>query len=141
MTKTGIRKIKIAKKNEVADSFFDKTEKPDIIPAIFHELDFVQDSAVLTDEETEDDNGFFHDITLSFVIRADFNHWRKIMDSYTNTPVIILIIAVNGDTYTIGTRNAPAFVTTRMNYDKIAACGLSVSCSYKNTQGLFEVEI
>jgi len=141
MAKIGIRKIKIAKKGEVSDSFFDTSGLAALPFNKFNEIEFVQSSASLTDEIIDDENGTYHVINLDFSTRKELNHWKALISSFIEIPVIILVISVDGNNYVIGSNKAPAYITTHNKYQKIDSRELHISCIYKNKSGLQSVSI
>lgn len=141
MAKIGIKKIMIAHHEDIPDVFFDKSGLHPIPNVDFRNINFVQDTAALTDEEVEDDNGFYHNINITFSIRVDFDYWRLALKKYKSRPLVILVKTVDGNSYCIGSHKKPAYATTNTNYNKTTTREIVVSCSYKNINGLCEQEI
>lgn len=141
MAKIGIREIKIVHHENVPAVFFDKSGLHPIPYVDFLNIRFVQDTAVLTDEEVEDDNGVYHNINLTFSIRADFDFERWNLKKYKSRPLVILVETVDGKNYCIGSHKMPAYITTNTNYNKIDTREIVVTCSYKNINGLIDMEI
>ena len=139
MAKIGIKKIMIAKRGNVSESFFDTSG---LMPKPFHqfnEIEFVQNSASLTDEIIDDENGTYHVINLEFSTRKSLNHWKTYIDSFIEIPVIILVISVDGNNYVIGSNKAPAYITVNNKYQRIDSRELHTTCIYKNKNGLLSV--
>ena len=111
MAKIGIRKIKIAKKGEVSDSFFDSSGLFVQPYQKFTEINFVQNSATLSDETVDDENGTYHIINLDFATRSNLDEWKPLIRSYIEIPVVILVESIDGSNYVIGTNKAPAYIT------------------------------
>ena len=139
MAKIGIRKIEIAKKGDVSDSFFDQSELVNYPYKKFAKVNFVQESAILTDETIDDDNGTYHVINLDFATRASLDEWKPLIKSYIEIPVIILIESIDGNNYVIGSNKAPAYITVNNTYKKIDTRELFTTCTYKSKYGLVEV--
>lgn len=135
MAKIGIKKIKIVEKKHVPDVFFDKSGLLDIPQVDFTDLTFVQDSASLTDELIEDDNGFLHKINLTFSMRNKLSSIK----SFENKPVVIMVCTVDGCKYIIGSKNTPAYITTNKNYNKLSVNEITVNCDYQSLYGLIEM--
>ena len=135
MAKIGIKKLKIVEKKHVPAVFFDKSGLLDIPQVDFTDLTFVQDSASLTDELIEDDNGFFHKINLTFSIRCN----PKQIKPFENKPVVIMVNAVDGCNYIIGGKNTPIYITTNRNYSKLSVNEITISCNYQSLYGLTEM--
>lgn len=140
MAKIGIRKIKIAKKGEVSDSFFDSSGLVVQPYNKFTEINFVQDSAALSDETVDDENGTYHVVSLDFVTRSDFDEWRPLIRTYIEIPVVILVESIDGCNYVIGTNKAPAYITVNNSYKKIDSREIHTTCNYRNKYGLLEVK-
>lgn len=137
MAKIGIRKIKIAKKSEVPDTFFDKTGLLESPQVNFIKINFVQDSASFIDEDTSDENGISHSIKLTFTTRC--RSQMKDLARFLNKPVIIMIDAVDGCRYIIGGKDTPAYLTLISKYDRLSVREWTYSCNYRNLNGLSEV--
>ena len=135
MAKIGIKKIMIAHHEDVPDVFFDKSGLHPIPNVDFRNINFVQDSASLTDELIEDDNGFFHKINLTFSIRCN----PKQIKPFENKPVVIMVNAVDGCNYIIGGKNTPIYITTNRNYSKLSVNEITISCNYQSLDGLTEI--
>lgn len=140
MTKIGIKKIMIAKKGDVSDSFFDCSGLSSHPFNRFNEIEFVQSSASLTDEIIDDENGTYHIINLDFSTRKALNHWKAYINSFIEIPVIILVISVDGNNYVIGSNKAPAYITVNNKYQRIDSRELHTTCTYKNKNGLLAVK-
>ena len=139
MAKIGIRKIRITKKGEVSDSFFDSSGLVAQPYLKFTEINFVQDSATLSDETVDDENGTYHVINLDFATRSELDEWKPLIRSFIEIPVVILVESVDGCNYVIGTNKAPAYITVNNSYKKIDSREVLTSCNYKNKNGLLEV--
>lgn len=140
MAKIGIKKIMIAKRGNVSESFFDTSG---LMPKPFHqfnEIEFVQNSASLTDEIIDDENGTYHIINLDFSTRKDLDHWKNYINSFIEIPVIILVVSVDGNNYVIGSNKAPAYITVNNKYQRIDSRELYTTCTYKNKNGLLTVK-
>ena len=127
MAKIGIKKIKIVEKKHVPDVFFDKSGLLDLPQVDFNDITFVQDSASLTDELTEDDNGFLHKINLTFSMRKKLSFIK----SFENKPVVIMVCTVDGCKYIIGGKNTPAYITTNKNYNKLLQKSVTYLMCYR----------
>lgn len=139
MAKIGIRKIEIAKKGDVSDSFFDQSGLVVFPYKKFTEINFVQESATLSDETIDDDNGTYHIINLDFATRSSLDEWKPIIKSFIEIPVVILIESIDGDNYVIGTNKTPAYITVDNRYKKIDTREVFTRCTYKSKYGLLEV--
>lgn len=135
MAKIGIKKIKIVEKKHVPDVFLDKSGLLEIPQVDFNDITFVQDSASLTDELTEDDNGFLHKINLTFSMRNKLSSIK----SFENKPVVIMVCTVDGYKYIIGGKNTPAYITTKKKYNKLSVNEITVNCDYQSLYGLIEM--
>lgn len=141
MAKIGIRKIKIAKKGEVSDSFFDSSGLFVQPYQKFTEINFVQNSATLSDETVDDENGTYHIINLDFATRSNLDEWKPLIRSYIEIPVVILVESIDGSNYVIGTNKAPAYITVNNSYKRVDSRELHTSCVYKNKNGLLEAKL
>lgn len=141
MAKIGIRKIEIAKKGDVSDSFFDQSGLVKYPYNKFTKINFVQESATLSDETVDDDNGTYHVINLDFATRASLDEWKPLIRSYIEIPVVILVESIDGNNYVIGSNKAPAYITVNNSYKKIDTRELFTTCAYRSKYGLLEVKL
>lgn len=141
MAKIGIKNIRVAKKGRVDDSFFDQLGESKKLNTLsrFTSLDFVQNSAVLNDESKSDEQGTYHVISLDFITRAHLESWQDFLASFAEIPITIIVTAIDGTNYIIGTNRAPAYISIKDSYDKLSVREIVTSCEYKSKNGLMKV--
>ena len=142
MFKIGVKKIGFSKKGRLSNSIFDRTNNVPMVPmgSSVQYIDFVQDSAVLTDETVDDEKGVYHRITLDFTIRRDIDDNRDKIENYIGKPVVISLMAVDGNYYIIGTNDEPAYITHRDSYNRLQDRNVQITCEYVNLDGLQDVD-
>lgn len=138
MAKIGIRKIKIAKKSEVPDTYFDRSGLIDHPEVNFLNIDFVQNSASLSDVIEDDENGTYHNINLTFSVRLKHKVWLNKLQSYINKPVVIMIDAVDGCSYIIGGLDSIVQLKSQNKYSRFDVKELIITCDYQNINGLID---
>lgn len=138
MIKIGVSNIKFAHKGMVADTFFDQTDTylPHEVFKRFSDIEFVQDTAVLTDETVVDDNGLHHIITLDFSVRKDYVQNDDILSRFTAMPVVVLAKAVDGCNYVIGNNQSPAYIKKKSGYKGLSLREHQLSLEYMSLDGL-----
>lgn len=142
MVKIGLKKISFAQKGMVSDSFFDKTGTylPQHIYKNFSEIAFVQDTAILSDETSVNENGSIHTINIDFSIRRDFIQNNDFISMFVGRPIIVMVEAVDGEKYVIGSNHSPAFVSKKSIYNGLTLRELQLSIEYLSIEGLQVVD-
>lgn len=106
MNKVGIKKIGFADVNDVDDHWTAPAQEEDperggITLTYFGSID--QEASNLS-EELEDDT---YNLLLQFTVRTEAD--RALAKRYERRPLVIQAFAVDGNTYTIGTKSYPAW--------------------------------
>lgn len=140
MLKIGVKKIGFSKKGRLSNQVFNRSNVQPLLPAVnsVAYIDFVQESAVLTDESVDDEKGVYHKITLDFTIRGDIDDNLDKIENYVGKPVVITVLAVDGNYYIIGSNKEPAYITKRNSYNGLKDRNAQITCEYINLNGLLE---
>lgn len=143
MIKIGVSNIKFAHKGMVADTFFDQTETylPHEVFKRFSDIEFVQDTAVLTDETVVDDNGLYHRITLDFSVRKDYVQNDDILSRFIDMPVVVLVKTVDGCNYVIGNNQSPAYISKKSGYKALSSREHQISLDHISLDGLQTINL
>lgn len=142
MTKVALKSIGFVEQNEVDDQWVQQ-ELPaqrgasNAIMVGLHSFGSIDQSAATLEENFEDDeNGQHYEAMLDFTVRteADIAMAKK----YAGRPVVVHVQAVDGNKYTIGTKQYPVRMKTQNRYDGMNTRELSVSASYKSLTGVMK---
>ncbi len=136
MNKVGILKIGFKEQNEINDLWVQQEQQAErSIPEIyldgshwFKSID--QDNSTLTEELTIDESGKYYKVQLPFVVRqvADIELAKK----YQGRPVVVIVVAVDGSRYSIGTKSYPAYLTPSNRYDGINTREMAMEVNYRS---------
>lgn len=136
MTKVALKSIGFVEQNEIDDQWVQQ-ELPaqrgvgNTIMAGLHSFGNIDQSAATLEENFEDDeNGQHYEAMLDFTVRteADISMAKK----YAGRPVVVHVQAVDGNKYTIGTKQYPVRMKTQNRYDGMNTREIGVSASYKS---------
>lgn len=140
MTKVALKSIGFVEQNEIDDQWIQQ-ELPaqrgasNTIMAGLHSFGSIDQSAATLEESLEDDeNGQHYEAMLDFTVRteADISMAKK----YASRPVVVHVQAVDGNRYTIGTKQYPVRMKTQNRYDGMNTREIGVSVSYKSLTGI-----
>lgn len=136
MNKVGILKIGFKEQNEINDLWVQQEQQVErSIPEIyldgshwFKSID--QDNSTLTEELIIDESGKYYEVQLPFVVRqvADIELAKK----YQGRPVVVIVVAVDGSRYSIGTKTYPAYLTPSNRYDGINTREMAMEVNYRS---------
>lgn len=141
MSKVGIKKIGFKEQNEVNDAWVVQQEQtaersiPDIYIDGSHWFKSIdQDGTTLTEELVVDESGRHFEVQLLFVVRKDED--LALAKKYAGRPVVVYVVAVDGNRYTIGTKSYPAYLITTDNYDARNTREVALEVNYKGRTSL-----
>lgn len=142
MTKVALKSIGFVEQNEVDDQWVQQ-ELPaqrgasNAIMVGLHSFGSIDQSTATLEENFEDDeNGQHYEAMLDFTVRteADISMAKK----YAGRPVVVHVQAVDGNKYTIGTKQYPVRMKTQNRYDGMNTREIGVSASYKSLTGVMK---
>ncbi len=140
MSKVGIKRIGFKEQNEVNDQWVQQEQHQErSIPEVymdgshwFHSID--QDNTSLTEELVVDESGRYFEVQLPFVVRKDED--IALAKKYAGRPVVVYVVTVDGNRYTIGTKSYPAYLITTDNYDARNTREVAMEVNYKGRTSL-----
>lgn len=135
MSKVGIYRIGFKEQNEVTDIWTQQEEQQErVVPVIymdgshwFKSID--QKVSDLTEDLATDDNGPCYEQNINFVVRKDVD--IELARKYVNRPVVVYVWAVDGNRYTIGTKEYPTCLVTSDRYQGLDTREMALKVSYK----------
>ena len=142
MTKVALKSIGFVEQNEIDDQWVQQ-ELPaqrgvsNTIMVGLHSFGSIDQSAATLEENFEDDeSGQHYEALLDFTVRteADISMAKK----YAGRPVVVHVQAVDGNKYTIGTKQYPVRMKTQNRYDGMNTREIGVSVSYKSLTGVMK---
>ena len=142
MTKVALKSIGFVEQNEIDDQWVQQ-ELPaqrgvgNTIMAGLHSFGSIDQSAATLEENFEDDeSGQHYEAMLDFTVRteADISMAKK----YAGRPVVVHVQAVDGNKYTIGTKQYPVRMKIQNRYDGMNTREIGVSVSYKSLTGVMK---
>ena len=136
MNKVGILKIGFKEQNEINDLWVQQEQQ---VERSIHEIyldgshwfkSIDQDNSTLTEELIIDESGKYYEVQLPFVVRqvADIELAKK----YQGRPVVVIVVAVDGSRYSIGTKSYPAYLTPSNRYDGINTREMAMEVNYRS---------
>lgn len=142
MSKIGISRIGFVEQNEIDDQWVQQEQPAQrgiggTAIAGLHPFGSIDQSAATLEENFEDDeNGQHYEAMLDFTVRteADIAMAKK----YAGRPVVVHVQAVDGNKYTIGTKQYPVRMKTQNRYDGMNTREIGVSVSYKSLTGVMK---
>jgi hypothetical protein len=142
MSKVGIYRIGFKEQNEINDIWVQQEEQQDRSgPELnidgshwFKSID--QKVTNLIEELVSDDNGSCYEQNLNFVVRKDVD--IKLARKYINRPVVVYVLAVDGNRYTIGTKDYPTCLVTSDRYQDLDTREIAMKVSYKSKMPLLK---
>ena len=140
MTKVALKSIGFVEQNEIDDQWVQQEQPAQrgiggTAIAGLHPFGSIDQSAATLEENFEDDeNGQLYEAMLDFTVRteADIAMAKK----YAGRPVVVHVQAVDGNKYTIGTKQYPVRMKTQNRYDGMNTREIGVSVSYKSLTGI-----
>lgn len=143
MSKIGIHKIGFKEINEVTDQWSQQQEgqqqEERAIPEMqlqgthwFKSID--QTNTTLIENLVEDDSGMYYEVQLPFVVRKDVD--IKLAKKYEGRPVVIYVDAVDGNRYTIGSKEYPTYLITSNRYSAMDTREVAFEVNYKSSTSL-----
>lgn len=142
MTKVALKSIGFVEQNEIDDQWVQQEQPAQrgiggTAIAGLHPFGSIDQSAATLEENFEDDeNGQHYEAMLDFTVRteADIAMAKK----YAGRPVVVHVQAVDGNKYTIGTKQYPVRMKTQNRYDGMNTREIGVSVSYKSLTGVMK---
>lgn len=135
MSKVGIYRIGFKEQNEVNDQWTQQEEQQErAVPVIYldgsHWFKSIDQKVTdLTEEMAMDETGTCFEQNLSFVVRKDVD--IELARKYVNRPVVVYVWAVDGNRYTIGTKEYPTCLVTSDRYQGLDTREMALKVSYK----------
>ena len=142
MSKVGIYRIGFKEQNEVTDQWTQQEEQqersgPEIYIDGSHWFKSIDQKVTnLIEELVSDDNGSCYEQNLNFVVRKDVD--IKLARKYINRPVVVYVLAVDGNRYTIGTKDYPTCLVTSDRYQELDTREIAMKVSYKSKTPLLK---
>ena len=142
MSKIGIYKIGFDEINEVTDQWSQQQEpQPEERSAPEMELQHThwfksidQSNTSLIENLIDDDSGMYYEVQLPFVVRKDVD--IKLAKKYEGRPVVIYAWAVDGNRYTIGSKEYPTCLITSNRYSGMDTRERAFEVNYRSSTSL-----
>lgn len=143
MNKVGIQKISFNEQNEVTDEWQQQVEQQledeRLINEVFlhggHSFKSIdQDSATLTQNLQDDENGQYYDIDLAFTVRTEAD--IKLAKKYERRPLVMTVLAIDGNKYTIGEKDYPVMLLTENRYDGRNTREMACSVHFQSSKAI-----
>lgn len=138
MNKVGILKIGFKEQNEINDQWVQQEQQQQVErsrPEIyldgshwFKSID--QDNTSITEELVIDESGKYYSVQLPFVVRKQSD--IELAKKYQGRPVVVIVVAVDGSRYTIGTKSYPAYLTPSNRYDGRNTREMAMEVNYRS---------
>lgn len=142
MSKIGIKRIGFKEQNEVNDQWVQQEQQQQALRGQvpmnvsgthwFKSID--QDNTTLTEELVLDESGKHFEVQLPFVVRTDTD--LALAKKYAGRPVVVYAVAVDGNSYTIGTKSYPAYLITSDRYDARNTREVALEVNYQGKTSL-----
>ena len=141
MNKVALKKVGFIEQNEVNDVWVQQEEQPAerSLPDIyldgghwFKSID--QETAVLEENLNEDETGLSYTTNLDFTVRTEAD--MALAKKYARRPLVIKAVAVDGRTYSIGTKQYPVRMATQNRYDGMNTREIQISATFQSRIGV-----
>lgn len=135
MNKTGLKKIGIidnvnpaeeTQQGTVGSGASDRGSSNFTVVHWFSAFD--QQSAVLEEKQTTDENGSIYRISISFTVRKEDD--IHLADEYSGREIMLRVETVGGKILTIGTEEYPVILTEDESYDGITTHEKQITAEY-----------
>lgn len=143
MARIGIKRIGFAEQNEVDDTWTvqqaqqqqaDRGAVMAVQSAVWHWFDSIDQDTATLEEELTDDDGLSYTARLDFTVRTDAD--IKLAVRYARRPLVIQAVAVDGRTYTMGTKPLPTRFTFSNRYATMQTREAQLHATYDTLNGI-----
>lgn len=143
MARIGIKRIGFAEQNEVDDTWTmqqaqqqqaDRGAVMAVQSAVWHWFDSIDQDTATLEEELTDDDGLSYTARLDFTVRTDDD--IKLAVRYARRPLVIQAVAVDGRTYTMGTKPLPTRFTFSNRYATMQTREAQLHATYDTLNGI-----
>lgn len=141
MNKVALKKIGLIEQNEVNDVWTQQEEQQverslsDVYLDGSHWFNSIdQGSATLEENLNEDESGLSYTTNLSFTVRTEAD--MALAKKYAHRPLVIKAVAVDGNTYSIGTKQYPVHMATQNRYDGTNTREIQISATFQSSTGV-----
>ncbi|MBQ8959466.1 MAG: hypothetical protein IJ057_13365 [Bacteroidales bacterium] len=141
MNKVALKTIGFVEQNEVNDQWVQQQEQPAqrSLPDVyldgshwFKSID--QQNATLEETLNDDESGLSYTTNLDFTVRTEED--MALAKKYARRPLVIKAVAVDGTTYSIGTKQYPVRMATQNRYDGMNTREMQISATFQSRTGV-----
>ncbi|MBQ8959412.1 MAG: hypothetical protein IJ057_13090 [Bacteroidales bacterium] len=141
MNKVALKTIGFIEQNEVNDQWVQQQEQPAqrSLPEVYldgsHWFKSIDQAAATLEESLDDDeSGLRYTTRLDFTVRTEAD--MALAKKYARRPLVIKAVAVDGTTYSIGTKQYPVRMATQNRYDGMNTREIQISATYQSRTGV-----
>lgn len=143
MNKVALKKVGFLEQNEVNDVWVQQEEQQaerslsDVYLDGGHWFKSIdQETATLEESLNEDETGLNYTTNLNFTVRTETD--MTLAKKYARRPLVIKAVAVDGTTYSIGTKQYPVRMATQNRYDGMNTREIQISASFQSITGVMK---